>query len=74
MTKTPKRPRDTNQLAKLMVDILTGQVKRAKTQHLFVGRSKRRGAATFYLFSITAKLPRSRRPKPTRLTNRKPGE
>jgi hypothetical protein len=26
MTKTPKRPRDTNQLAKLMVDILTGQV------------------------------------------------
>jgi hypothetical protein len=24
--KTPKRPRDTNQLAKLMVDILTGQV------------------------------------------------
>jgi hypothetical protein len=26
MTKLPKRPRDTNQLAKLMVDILTGQV------------------------------------------------
>ena len=26
MTKIPKRPRDTNQLAKLMVDILTGQV------------------------------------------------
>src|SRR5271166_6145173 len=26
MTKMPKRPRDTNQLAKLMVDILTGQV------------------------------------------------
>ena len=24
--KTPKRPRDTNQLAKRMVDILTGQV------------------------------------------------
>lgn len=26
MTRTPKRPRDTNQLGKLMVDILTGQV------------------------------------------------
>jgi hypothetical protein len=26
MTKHPKRPRDTSQLAKLMVDILTGQV------------------------------------------------
>jgi hypothetical protein len=26
MSKTPKRPRDTNQLAKRMVDILTGQV------------------------------------------------
>jgi hypothetical protein len=26
MPKTPKRPRDTNQLAKLMVDILTGEV------------------------------------------------
>ena len=26
MTKAPKRPRDTNQLAKLMVDILTGEV------------------------------------------------
>ncbi len=26
MVKRPKRPRDTNQLAKLMVDILTGQV------------------------------------------------
>ena len=26
MSKHPKRPRDTNQLAKLMVDILTGQV------------------------------------------------
>jgi hypothetical protein len=26
MPKHPKRPRDTNQLAKLMVDILTGQV------------------------------------------------
>jgi hypothetical protein len=26
MTKTPKRPRDTNQLAKLMVDILSGEV------------------------------------------------
>jgi len=25
--KRPKRPRDTNQLGKLMVDILTGQVK-----------------------------------------------
>jgi hypothetical protein len=24
--RTPKRPRDTNQLAKLMVDILTGEV------------------------------------------------
>jgi hypothetical protein len=26
VSKTPKRPRDTNQLAKLMVDILTGEV------------------------------------------------
>jgi hypothetical protein len=26
MTKVPKRPRDTNQLAKLMVDVLTGEV------------------------------------------------
>ena len=26
MAKTPKRPRDTNQLGKLMVAILTGQV------------------------------------------------
>lgn len=26
VSKTPKRPRDTNQLAKLMTDILTGQV------------------------------------------------
>jgi hypothetical protein len=26
MTKAPKRPRDTNQLAKLMVDILTGEI------------------------------------------------
>ena len=26
MIKPPKRPRDTNQLGKLMVDILTGQV------------------------------------------------
>ncbi len=26
MAKHPKRPRDTNQLGKLMVDILTGQV------------------------------------------------
>jgi hypothetical protein len=26
MTNHPKRPRDTNQLAKLMVDILTGEV------------------------------------------------
>jgi len=26
MTNYPKRPRDTNQLAKLMVDILTGEV------------------------------------------------
>jgi hypothetical protein len=26
MSKRPKRPRDTNQLAKLMVDILTSQV------------------------------------------------
>jgi hypothetical protein len=26
MTTPPKRPRDTNQLGKLMVDILTGQV------------------------------------------------
>lgn len=26
MAKHPKRPRDTNQLAKLMVDILTGQI------------------------------------------------
>jgi hypothetical protein len=26
MAKRPKRPRDTNQLAKLMIDILTGQV------------------------------------------------
>jgi hypothetical protein len=26
MAKNPKRPRDTNQLAKLMVDILTDQV------------------------------------------------
>ena len=26
MSKLPKRPRDTNQLGKLMVDILTGQV------------------------------------------------
>jgi hypothetical protein len=26
MAKHPKRPRDTNQLAKLMVDILTGEV------------------------------------------------
>ena len=25
MTKAPKRPRDTNQLAKLVVDILTGE-------------------------------------------------
>src|SRR5277367_1013715 len=29
MTKAPKRPRDTNQLGKLMVDILTGQVEDA---------------------------------------------
>lgn len=26
MTKTPKRPRDANQLAKLMVDMATGEV------------------------------------------------
>ena len=26
MSRQPKRPRDTNQLGKLMVDILTGQV------------------------------------------------
>ncbi len=26
MTRRPNRPRDTNQLAKLMVDILTGEV------------------------------------------------
>jgi hypothetical protein len=26
MMKTPKRPRDSNQLGKLMVDIFTGQV------------------------------------------------
>ncbi len=26
MTKTPKRPRDPNQLAKLMVDFATGEV------------------------------------------------
>jgi hypothetical protein len=26
MTKLPKRPRDTNQLGKLVTDILTGQV------------------------------------------------
>jgi hypothetical protein len=30
MSKTPKRPRDTNQLAKLMVDILTGEVEDKK--------------------------------------------
>lgn len=30
MAKHPKRPRDTNQLAKLMVDILTGQVEDEK--------------------------------------------
>jgi hypothetical protein len=33
VSKTPKRPRDTNQLAKLMVDILTGEVEdREQTQ------------------------------------------
>jgi hypothetical protein len=30
MAKHPERPRDTNQLAKLMVDILTGQVEDRK--------------------------------------------
>jgi hypothetical protein len=28
MTKRPKRPRDTNQLAKLIVDIASGQAKK----------------------------------------------
>jgi len=42
MTKTPKRPRDTNQLAKLMVDILTGQVEdREPTRRLDLGRNGR---------------------------------
>lgn len=31
MTKTPKRPRDTNQLAKLIADIATGEVVEANT-------------------------------------------
>jgi hypothetical protein len=33
MTKTPKRPRDTNQLVKLIVDILIGEVE-AKASEL----------------------------------------
>jgi len=30
MTKKPKRPRDTNQLAKMIVDLTTGDVKEEK--------------------------------------------
>jgi hypothetical protein len=30
MTKTPKRPRDPNQLAKLMIDIASGDVEEAE--------------------------------------------
>jgi hypothetical protein len=39
--KRPKRPRDTNQLGKLMVDILTGQVE----DHA-IGADRNEGAAT----------------------------
>jgi hypothetical protein len=31
MAKTPKRPRDTNQLAKFIVDLATGEVESPKT-------------------------------------------
>jgi hypothetical protein len=40
MAKTPKRPRDPNQLAKLMVDIATGEEAEAKVTPLAARASK----------------------------------
>lgn len=40
MTKTPKRPRDPNQLAKLMVDIATGEESKPEETALMKRASK----------------------------------
>ena len=43
MAKQPKRPRDPNQLAKLMVDIATGEASEAK-ETTFTKRASKAGA------------------------------
>ncbi len=41
--KRPKRPRDTNQLGKMMVDILTGEVETERLRLLLLGSSPSHG-------------------------------
>lgn len=43
MTNSPKRPRDPNQLAKLIIDIATGQVDRADEQPLSASERGKKG-------------------------------
>jgi hypothetical protein len=44
MTKTPKRPRDTNQLAKFIVDVATGECEDRVPDAPKVARAKKAGA------------------------------
>ena len=44
MTKTPKRPRDPNQLAKFIIDAATGETP-AKIETPKIARAKKAGAA-----------------------------
>jgi hypothetical protein len=43
MTKTPKRPRDPNQLAKFVIDLATGEIP-AKVETPKVARAKKAGS------------------------------
>lgn len=44
MPKSPKRPRDTNQLAKFVIDVATGEIS-AKAETPKTARAKKGGAA-----------------------------
>jgi len=44
MSKTPKRPRDPNQLAKSIVDIVTGEAPETAPSRAVVARARKAGA------------------------------
>ena len=44
MTKTPKRPRDPNQLAKFIVDVASGEIKQVVVPTAKEGRAAKGGA------------------------------